>query len=239
MLQWYKVIRSYTAIAATLFMAGCSALPVSATPQPTHPTLHPTLPASERITASATTPDGSYWYSFDEFDGIGGISPYAQHRGLFRSKNGVISHFVISETIRVLAVAPDGSLYAGVGCGVLRFQSEQWLTLAEPDCQHSAFTHPLFPFDIAFSPQGNIWVGGVHGLARFDSHLRKWTEYAVKARRLLIAPDGSVWTEGWDGVANSDCCYTHLIGNTWVTYTHSAKLPVPEELSIRIDKLKH
>jgi hypothetical protein len=84
------------------------------------------------------------------------------------------------------------------------------------------------PFDIAFAPSSDVWVGGVYSLARFNG--QTWTQYGVNVRRLLVAPDGSVWGQGWDGIAGSDCCYVHVAGDTWVTYTHSAPLPVSKEL---------
>jgi hypothetical protein len=124
----------------------------------------------------------------------------------------------------------------GAGCGVLRFNANRWETLADPDCEHSAFTKPVFPFDIAFADNGDVWVSGVHALARFDG--KQWTEYDIMARRVLVAPDGSLWADGWNGIANSDCCFTHLTGTTWVTYTHAADLPVTADLARNIHGLR-
>jgi len=98
------------------------------------------------------------------------------------------------------------------------------------------FAQALSPFDIAFAPNGDLWVGGVYSLARFDG--REWTQYGVPARKLLVAPDGSVWADGWDGLADSDCCFTHITGSTWVTYTHSAPLPVSDDLLVDIHALR-
>jgi hypothetical protein len=198
--------------------------------------IHPTRPPNPIATASAITPDGSVWFAFDEFDGLGGQSPYSQNRGLYRSKDNVISHVEITQTIRVLKIGPDGSLYVGTGCGVLRHKAGQWDTLAEPDCGRSSFKNPFFTFDIAFATNGEVWVGGIHALARYDG--KAWKEYDLNARRLLVAPDGSVWADGWDGQADSNCCFTHLTGDTWVTYTHSDALPVASDLLMRINELR-
>ena len=175
-------------------------------------------------TAAATTPDGSQWVAFDEFDGVGGSSLYSPQLGLYRIKDDQLAHFDVPATLRVLKTGPDGSLYVGAGCGVLRYRMDQWETLANIDCGQSNFKGVVSPFDIAFAHNGDLWVGGIFGLARYDG--ADWTEYAVMARRLWVAPDDSLWTAAWDGRADSNCCYTRVTGDTWVTFTYSATLPV-------------
>lgn len=218
-------------------LTACSETPLT-TPSPTpYPSFHPTQPASTKISASAATPDGSYWYSFDVFDGIGGSSIYAQAQGLFRkSSAGVVSHFDITSTIKVLKAAPDGSLYVGAGCGVLRYRSDHLQILANPDCDHSDFKKPIFPFDMAFAPNGDIWVAGIWALAHFDG--TKWTEYDAKARRLLVAPDGSIWADGLPEVPGTDCCFYHLVGSSVTTYTHSSNLPLTVDLLRQVYDLR-
>ena len=183
-------------------------------------------------TSSATTSDGSRWVAFDQFDGAGGSFLYSPHLGLYRMREGHISHLDIPATIRALRVAPDGSLYVVAGFGILRYSQEKWQTLLRLEGAPRIFPQPFSPFDIAFAPNGDLWVGGVYSLAYFDG--KTWTQYGVPARRLLVAPDGSVWADGWDGLADSDCCFTHVTGSTWVTYTHSAPLPVSDDLLVDI-----
>lgn len=228
------------AVGTVLISVACSSqgvelVAISPVLSPSQIPFHPTLEPNTKITASALTPDGSFWYAFDEFDDMGGTSLYSQQLGLYRSKKGQVSHFDIPGPIRVLEVAPDGSLYVGAGCGLLQYTGDLWKTLANTDCSHSNFNGS--PFDIAFAENGDVWVGAVFRLARF--HGQTWIAYDIRARRVLVAPDGSIWTEGWDGVANSDCCFTHLTGDTWVTYTHSALLPVSTELLKDIQALQH
>jgi len=194
------------------------------------------LPPGTSIISYTTTPDGVLWYALDKFDDIGGSPPSSQHYGLYRSQDGQVSHLNIPCTIRVLAVAPDGSLYIGAGRGVLRYAGGRLETLA--DVEHGPETNlrGFFPFGIAFTPEGDVWVGGVHSLARYDGST--WTQYDVPVRRLFVAPDGSLWGEGWDGVVGSGCCYVHVTGDRWVTYTHSAALPVSRELLSDIHRLR-
>jgi ligand-binding sensor domain-containing protein len=187
------------------------------------------------ITSQATTPDGALWVAYDEFDDIGGSPPGSSHHGLYRSQDGQVSHYELPGTIRVLAVAPDGSLHIGAGRGVIRIADGRLETLADVTQGQESFTRAFVPFDIAFTPDGDVWVGGIHSLARYNN--KSWTQYDVNVRRLLVAPDGSLWGEGWDGVAGSGCCYVHVAGDRWVTYTHSAALPVSQELLGEIHRL--
>jgi hypothetical protein len=201
------------------------------------PLIQMPLSRGKAITSFATTPDGALWYAFDRFDGAGGSLPGSQHDGLYRSQDGRVSHFDIPGTIRVLAVAPDGSLYIGAGRGVMQYAGGGLETLADVARGQGTFGRAFVPFDIAFAQDGAVWVGGIYSLARFDGET--WTQYDVNVRRLLVAPDGSLWGEGWDGVAGSDCCFVHVTGDTWITYTHSAALPVPQELLGDIHDLRN
>jgi hypothetical protein len=189
------------------------------------------------ITSFAATPDGALWYAFDEFDDIGGALPGSPHHGLYRSQDGRVSHFDIPGTIRVLAVAPDGSLYIGAGRGVMRYADGSLVTLAAVAHGQDGFARGFVPFDIAFGQDGDVWVGGVYSLARLDGGT--WTQYDTNVRRLLVVPDGSVWGEGWDGIAGSDCCFVHVTGDAWITYTHSAALPVSQDLLGDIHELRN
>jgi hypothetical protein len=179
-----------------------------------------------------TTPDDSLWCTFE---GPYDTEPYVTPAGLYRVKDGQVSHIPMTALIHSLKVASDGTLYVAAGRGILRYRRGQWETLASLDGH--AFNQTLIPTDVAFADNGDVWVAGIFGLARFDG--KTWTEYDINARRVLVAPDNSIWTEGWNGTASSDCCFTHLTGNTWVTYTHSARLPVSKELFKSIRALQN
>ena len=194
-------------------------------------TINPTASST-----AAVTPDGAHWFGFDTFDGGGGSPPYSPLLGLYRLQNGRLSHQDVPGVIRVLKVAPDGALYLGAGCGVWRWRVGLWETLAPLDCAQTVFHSALFPFDFAFAADGTLWVAGIHALAHW--HGTAWTEINVPARRLLVTPDDSVWTEGWDGRANVDCCFWRVTGSSWVTYTHSAALPVSPDLQAHIRDLR-
>lgn len=185
--------------------------------------------------ASTVAADGSGWYAFDQFDGSGGSIPTSPQLGIYRLTDGTLSHWDIPGAIRVIRVAPDGTVYAGTGCGLMRFQDERWETVIDPHCDSDSYPGPLIPFDLAIADDGDLWLAGVFTLLHHDGYV--WTQYPINARRILLAPDGSLWADGWDGRAGSDCCYTHLSGGDWVTYTHTTPLPVSEALAARIREL--
>ena len=149
-----------------------------AQPSPTA-TINPNRPPGPGITSSAVTPGGSLWYALDQFDDVGGSPPYSQNYGLYRLQDGQVSHYDIPGTIRVLKVAPDGSLYVGAGWGVLRHHSGNWETLLNLECCQRDLLETLAPLDIAFTDGGDVWVGGAHNLGRFDGE--RWTEYDMGA----------------------------------------------------------
>jgi hypothetical protein len=187
-------------------------------------------------TVFAETPDGARWYGFDTFDGGGGSSMYDPVLGLYRLWDGQLQHFDMPGTIRALKVGPDGALYAPSGLGVMRYRDGRWETLMDPRGEPELAAAPFVPFELAFEPGGELWVAGIHSLARFKDGW--WTQIVLPSRRLLVASDGSVWTEGWDGRAGSDCCFYHLTESSWITYTHSAELPVAPDLQERIRALQ-
>ena len=188
-----------------------------------------------KMTTAAATPDGSLWYAFDIFDAIGATPPGSQNHGLYRLNGGLVSHFDISAPIRVLEVAPDGSLYVGAGCGVMRYSNESWETLLEIDCDHETLVTKLRSLAITFAEDGTVWVGGAFSLASYDGHA--WTEYDIHASRIAEASDGTIWTRGWDGRANSNCCLTQLTGTQWITYTWTSDVPAePEVLKSLLDQ---
>jgi hypothetical protein len=181
---------------------------------------------------TATTLDGSLWCAFS---GPYDTEPFKSPIGLYRVKDGRVSHLDMP-LIHSLKTAPDGTLYVGAGRGMLRYHMNQWETLISPDGRET--DRALYYTDIAFTGNGDVWAAGIFNLARFDG--KSWTQYGVNARRLLVAPDGSLWTEGWDGDSANNCCFAHVTGNNWLmTYTYSSTLPVSDDLLTRIHELRN
>jgi hypothetical protein len=193
----------------------------------------PITPDTE-MTTSAVTLDESLWYAFDKFDEAGGSAPDSKKQGLFRLKEGEVTVFDIPNTIRILEATPDGALYVGAGCGVLRFRDEEMETLLDLECGRRTSVSKLFPMDIDIADDGLVWVSGVYSLASFDGE--DWQEYDIPSVRAVLASDGSLWARGWDGRAGSECCLTHISGGQWMTYTWTADIPAePHVLSSLFD----
>jgi streptogramin lyase len=225
MLNFRHVANLCLGAAMAMAIASCSGHDTPSTPTSrSSASLHPTLPPNREITSSAVTLDGAVWYSYDRFDDVGGSPPGAQNGRLYRLEAGQISDHKILGTIRTLEVGPDGDLYVAAGCGLMKMRNGIWESAAEVDCARSTFSGPMVSFDIAFAPDGAVWLAGIHSLARFDG--RSWVEYGVNARRLTALPDGTVWAEGWDGRMGSRCCFVQVRGTDVVTYDHTAALPV-------------
>lgn len=181
-----------------------------------------------RVSVSALSPDNSLWYAFDVYDDIGAWPPGGQSNSLYRLKDGQVTHFVVPGEIHVLEIGPDGDLYIGAGCGLLRFRDEELATLLEVFCDAARPVSRIIALDIAFGDDGQIWVGGAFNLARYDG--KSWLEYTISSVRVAVAKDGSIWTNGWDGRAGSECCLTQLSGSDVITYTWSADIPADVEV---------
>jgi hypothetical protein len=107
--------------------------------------------------------------------------------------------------------------------------------LLDLECCQRDFLEVLAPLDIAFTDDGDVWVGGAHSLGRFDGE--RWTEYDISSLRVAAASDGTVWTTGWDGNAESSCCVTHVAGSQQITYTWTTTIPAePEVLKALFDR---
>jgi len=193
----------------------------------------PFMPGTE-MTTSAVTLDESLWYAFDKFDDAGGSPPDSKNSGLFRLKEGEVTVFDIPNTIRVIEPAPEGGLYVGAGCGVLRFRDEELETLLDLECGRRTSVSKLFPMDIDITDDGLVWVSGVYSLASFDGE--DWREFDILSVRAVLASDGSLWARGWDGRAGSECCLTHISGGQWMTYTWTSDIPAePHVRSLLFD----
>ena len=73
----------------------------------------------------------------------------------------------VSDNVRVLRVAPDGSVWAGAGPQVARFADDTWEKMADRD----VLKGPVL--DIAFTPDGATWVASALELSCFDG--QTWT----------------------------------------------------------------
>jgi hypothetical protein len=96
----------------------------------------------------------------------------------------------------VIVVAADGSVWAQLGGdtkAVARFDGASWTVYRAADGL------PGDPGWLALGPEGQPWVSGSEGLARFDGE--RWvaveSEIALLwPERFSVAPDGTAWVTG-------------------------------------------
>ena len=120
--------------------------------------------------------------------------------------------------IRSLAFAPDGSLWAGTGSGVAR-----WDLATDTHIRYSTADGLASDdvTDLAFAPDGTLWVAARGGVSHFDG--TGWTAYTEAdglisniVYAITTAPDGSVWVGTQDGASHFD--YKRS-GAVWTSYT--------------------
>jgi ligand-binding sensor domain-containing protein len=193
-----------------LVLAGCE----SSTPEPTPSATVKDGPSHDRVTTVAVTPDGAAWFGF------GDHSTSTPGSGLSRFDGQDWQHFLDDAEVNVLAVGPDGSLWAGVGCDVQRFDGIAWKTVL--GC--AEVLPPGNILDIAFTPDGASWVANGFGLARFDG--RSWKVHDRLINSLEVVPDGTLWMNGWEGLRDS-FYVARFDGENWTIYSTSDSFPGP------------
>lgn len=168
-------------------------------------------PTSSKVTSVAVTPDGAAWFAF------GDHSVSTPGLGLSRFDGLEWEYHLDDAGVNVLAVAPDGTLWAGVGCSVQRFDGDAWEIVGR--CEDLPTGGAL---DIDFAPDGTVWVANGFGLARFDGE--SWTVYERLVHALQVAPDGTIWMNGWEGTQGS-FYVGRFDGETWTTFKSADSFP--------------
>ncbi len=159
--------------------------PVGPAPSPSVTPI-PQLP----VTNLAITSDGAVWYSFGNFNF------YPRRGGIVREVQGQRTRFMPEATVQVLKVAPDGSLWAGMGCGLMRFEGHGWQTVIENcDQLHGDV------YDVAFTSDGAAWIAAGFKLARYQNG--EWTIIDRLISSVEVASDGALWASGWEGTQGS------------------------------------
>jgi len=164
-------------------------------------------PTSDKVTSVAVTPasqgdtGGTAWFAF------GDHSVSTPGWGLSRFDGKKWEYFLDDAEVNVLAIGPDGTLWAGVGCSVQRFDGVAWEVIGH--CQDLPAGNVL---DVDFAPDGTVWVATGFGLAGFDG--QSWTAYERLVHALEFAFDGTIWMNGWEGRQGSNYV-ARFDGETW------------------------
>jgi ligand-binding sensor domain-containing protein len=147
-------------------------------------------PGRNEITAVAVMPDGDAWFGFgnDQSSPAGG--------GASRFDGETWQYSLDDANVRVLAVAPDGTLWAGAGCSVHQFDGGTWHEMAA-----CGVLGPGNVIDLAFGPDGAVWAATGTSLNRWDGE--SWQDVGKMALSIAAAQDGTVWVSGWEGGEDS------------------------------------
>ncbi len=160
------------------------------------------------VTNLVVTPDGAVWYSFGNFDF------YPRHGGIVRSEQGGQTRFMSDATVQLLKVAPDGSLWAGAGCSLLRFDGQTWQTVLD-HCDKLRGNI----IDVAFTPDGAAWIATGFNLAHYQNG--EWTIMDRLVNFVAVTPDGALWVSGWEGAQGSQYV-ARFDGTKWTIAARAA-----------------
>jgi hypothetical protein len=122
-------------------------------------------------------------------------------------------------------VAANGSLWAGMDTGVMRFDGRDWWVVSE--CE--SFTD-CGVLNIAFTADGAAWVVNGFSVARLADPSgaagdgQSWTRFEKLVSSLVAAPDGGIWMNGWEGSQGSSYV-AHFDGANWTTYRSADAFP--------------
>ena len=105
-----------------------------------------------------------------------------------------------------LAFAPDGTLWAATGGGLVRWTVDQG----------SYLRYPLQANDLAVAPDGIVWLNTQRGLCQFDGtvctiHTLGGGGHQSPILALAVTPSGTVWVATEQGASRFD-------GQTWTHY---------------------
>jgi hypothetical protein len=169
-------------------------------------------PTYNGATSVAVTPDGVAWFA------SGDHSTSTHYPGLSRFDGQSWQYFLDDVEVTALTVAPDGSLWAGAGCSVQRFEMNTWETVAQ--CEQDLPLGNII--DITFTPDGTAWIANGFSLARFDG--QSWTVYEKLANSVIAAPDNTIWITGWEGTQGS-FYVARFDGENWTTFPSTDAFP--------------
>ncbi len=160
------------------------------------------------VTNLVVTSDGAVWYSFGNFDF------YPRRGGIIHEAQGQQTRFMSEATVQLLRVAPDGSLWAGMGCSLLRFDGQVWQTVIENcDQLHGNV------YDVAFTSDGAAWIAAGFKLARYRNG--EWTIIDRLISSVEVATDGTLWASGWEGTQGSQYV-ARFDGTQWTIVERAA-----------------
>ena len=143
-------------------------------------------PMRQRVTAAAVTADGEAWFGYGDWASQpagGGLNRFDGRRW---TTDAGLAALWPDANVQLLAVSPQGDLWAAAGCGLARRQDGVWRVMATCDLIQGGI------YSLVFGPDGKVWVGSVFGLYAYDG--RQWQENKDRLiSALAVTGDGTVW----------------------------------------------
>ena len=191
----------------------------TAVPRVTRPISCTALPQGQgqEYTLSVLTvgPDGSLW----------GIGPYRALHILPTSNQWelhALRPITASGGLRDIAIAEDGTVWAGGTGGAASYDGAQWT-------HYTTHEGLGWPDVVAVAPGagGTVWFAADTGVSHFDPTTGQWSVYPCPGAQvaqfvnLAVTPDGTVWAAGPGSLSK-----LILSGNTGAEY-HWQTYPLP------------
>lgn len=177
------------------------------------------IPNPTAATISVTMEDGTRYFTFDNECGWTCVHKY----GLFRIREGEEPYaFGKSEYVRALKLLRDGNVYVGNN-KILVVKRDQ---LVPTDFAPLPSDASVQIHDMAMTSNGEIWAVG-YKLIHYGHETSTYHDFLAYSHTVTIAPDDSVWIDGWDGVADSNCCIYHIKNETVTSYQKD-EISIPE-----------
>jgi hypothetical protein len=137
---------------------------------------------------------------------------------------------LLDDTLRDMAVCPDGILYAATTSELASFDGSRWESIPVAGEKYKGADF------VACGAEGSIWVGYYQGVARYrDGEWQTFSsaeydtgEFSGLIHGLELAPDGTVWVAASNSVSAYD-------GSAWKEYKQGDGFPdeiSPEGLAI-------
>jgi len=186
----------------------------------------------EAAVKSAETADGVHWYAFDN---PGSVYNNPRH-GLYRWQDGELTHFEVPFAITCLQVLRDGQLYLGGNGSILRVEEDHLVALLVEEYALIETDSWGLPLEMALTAEGDLWVAAQYQLLRFGRDHSQ--AYDLLVYRVMLAADDTVWALGWDGIAESDCCFFRVQGDQVDQFGFGETLPVSPELASQIRAMR-
>ncbi len=152
-------------------------------------------PTLGRVTTAAVTGDGVAWFGFGDWASQAAGGGVARFDGRAWQYDDRANSFPAAENVRLLAVAPDGTLWAAGGCGVAYYGGGRWqLPRTVGGMEIGGDCNRIFGnvHSLAFGREGAVWMATEFNVYRLAGGELTVFEQLMPVA-LAVAPDDTIW----------------------------------------------